>query len=386
MNNFQSIYCAAIAAINRVRPESTFQFVESEFNSRFLSNFYSSNPKYLEALITSNKLSFNLPDKIKALNLTIASYSEIEQHLLIFTDLLNSIPVIEKPIRMDTQKPTEKPKAKETTKKLSTPSLDKVLATAGTKKTRFNQNTNTSSLNKPTFTKPLDKHVSSGLKDELLKVGIKKYPHYDCEGCNLCEQAFTTLAITKCSKAHGGNPCNVHALYPHASKTWLSVAHSLKKIKVWNSGFENPLSEKPANAKSTKINAMDVENIPNALSSSADKVTNRGQGQSVKQFIQPHADTVEEREITKQRNTVVWKLKSDSPRDLFELARTRFRNLKRSVPGYTPPSWATGCSKAFYETDSIDDAKYNGRVFESRRKQRNRSQAMKRKQAKRPKH
>jgi len=394
MDIFNKIYINIITEVARHFERSVTQ-VELEFNQRFICELF--HKDNFQSLITKKNFSISIISKCEALMTIVKTYELPLSTLLVYNDLLlgeNSLFRSDpKPqncgMEIDSAAKPAKcnpPKIKKKKISSNSVSLDAVLKNVGTKKTRFDQKSTSKSQSAIQYAslKALDKHQALALKQQLLLVE-KKYPHYDCNGCDICEKAFKNLAVTRCSKKHGGNPCNQLGMYPHASKTWLAVAHTSKKITVWNYGFKNPLQDSQDLSSDPETSALNKQNHKNNLSVD-NNISNRTSSDKLSTYRSTFDDTIEERDLAKQRNAVVWKLNSSSGRDHFELALKRFTNLKRSVPGFQPPTWATGCSKALFTTLNVLDAKAFGQECEKRRAHRNRRMSVTRITSKKRKH
>lgn len=217
--------------------------------------------------------------------------------------------------------------------------------------------------------KPLDKHQSEKLR-ELMGQVQRKYPHYTkCTGCNTCNQVFSTLEITKCSKKHGGQPCNDLALYPHASGTYLDVAHATRKVVGFGYGFLNPMKQQFETERQTTGSAdsntvlkegrrqSSVTIRPPASLNSAERTVSVGDQRA----------TLEElREQRRTDNLICWKLRHNSAKSHFEFALNKFRIWKRT-PHFKVPSWATVGSKVLFETLNCEDAREASTSVYSRR-------------------
>jgi hypothetical protein len=196
----------------------------------------------------------------------------------------------------------------------------------------------------------LDKTQKEALSN-MMKSVVNYYPHYKhCQSCELCEQAFKSLDITRCSKRHGGNPCNTLGLYPHASETYLYTLHQTKKLVVMpGQGYANPLAQKVLSSSEQKNTPSNQTHTNVMQSSKSDHLT---------RYQNTRGDLEFEREYVKQQNGMFWKLKHDSPDALYQRALARFKNLKRYIPGYQVPSWATCASKVLYDSLVVADARH----------------------------
>lgn len=210
--------------------------------------------------------------------------------------------------------------------------------------------------------KNLDRHTVQRLRGILSQVE-KKYAHFRCDGCSICDLVFKTIEVTPCAKKHGGSPCNDLAMYPHASETYLTVAHATKKVVGYGVGFRNPLNVD--NNLHSYCTEMDVGVEPNVP-------TEEENQHSVSYDYQAEALRKEERELTLRdqrrfENTKVWKLDAQSAWADFEFALHRFRKWK-TWPGFRVPSWATHGSKVLYETLCISDALDGARRIAEKRR------------------
>jgi hypothetical protein len=186
----------------------------------------------------------------------------------------------------------------------------------------------------------LNKVLADTLKTKLSGIS-NRYPHFSCnDGCEICMKVFNNTDITYCSKKHGGDPCNELGLYPHASQTYLSVAHATKKLVFMPVGFENPM--KPVETTPTKVTGQQ-------------DMSKKAKQSSLSQFQYSYEETEERRQLSKRKNTMYWKMNSSSAYDTVTDALKMFKLWKRAGTK-DPPSWATCFSKMLFLTLDLSTA------------------------------
>lgn len=186
----------------------------------------------------------------------------------------------------------------------------------------------------------LNKHLRATVLDRMKSVQIK-YPHYTCSGCSVCDLAFTTLDITSCSSRHGGPPCNDIALYPHASKTYLQVAHETGKCIGMQSGYRNPLKDKELSiSPRTNIGVLNDGPRPSYNQVAYNYAAEENRATQRLELV---------KEIRRQENGRAWKLRPMSSHDEVQFALQQFKRWKK-IPNFQIPSWASCSSKLLFQT------------------------------------
>lgn len=201
----------------------------------------------------------------------------------------------------------------------------------------------------------LNKIQKSELAKSLKSVQTK-FPHYSaCLGCAICDEAFTKLNVTWCSKNHGGDPCNLLGLYPHANATYLAVAHATRKVAVSPKGYMNPLSQEETPSEQSSVMNLAIKN----------NGTRKRTKDTLADYTNAPMDytKVSDAETTFKRvqRAQHWRLYGDSDDSAYVEARKYFGQLKKYVPNYVVPTWATCASKTLFLSDNVLMSKDAGR-------------------------
>lgn len=218
----------------------------------------------------------------------------------------------------------------------------------------------------------LNKIQKQSITKLLLQVE-RKYPHYEqCSGCSLCDSTFRSSDLTWCSSKHGGQPCNDLGLYPHASETFLTIVHSTKKFVHMPTGYPNPLRthdlpDLPVKISPTSSKSSDEVSSARKETTKRNNLTpsratssgvNRVDSTLANYKAVPHYyNEAVEKEMRRVKNAQNWRLHVHSPLSHYHDALKYFTSLKKYVPTYVVPSWATGASKNLYQCENVELAR-----------------------------
>jgi len=364
---FQSIFHACMKIYIRSKIHGFEDMSTKIFHRNFFDCLIDNNH---EAVLLNN-ITFTFDQKIRALRQFVADDSTFDQSREVIYDLIDSltattqIPVKETddPVMdLDSEKNPHVdapiPSRKKKNDKVSY-SVEELWNYKGVRrkndrtgfggKTKPIQPTRTeTNAKKP---KQLNKLMASSVKKELLKVNVP-FPYYTkCKGCELCVHVFQIHDLTWCSKRHKGDPCNPFGLYPHVGEKILSQIHDTKQINLpTTDGFINPQKE-------LQKAASDVEDACIETSTSNASNTKFGDISEYTAVRHDYAEITLAEKMAKVRNAQHWRLQAGQAINLFVEANKRFLQLKKHVPNYVPPSWATFASKMLFLTGNVESAR-----------------------------
>jgi len=171
------------------------------------------------------------------------------------------------------------------------------------------------------------------------------YKHFECNtDCSICGQVFKSIDLTPCKKMHGGPQCNELGLYPHASKTYLTIVHVTKKIVNVRKGLSNPLSNEPFDRN------LKIPQHANVMKMSSTSKMNPADKLSRYQYN--YDDIATEQEVKRRKLTQNWRLQFDSSKESFDNAMKMF-NIWKKAGTAKPPSWATVASKILFDSGDV---------------------------------
>lgn len=210
----------------------------------------------------------------------------------------------------------------------------------------------------------LDKHIAPQIKEFL--TNVKSLEQFTCKGCNLCSRVIGELNITKCSKKHGGNPCNALGLNVHASKTYLTVLHATNQFVQITEGFRNPLLDeaqlRPEHDTTTNEICMETETTSNQCGKACSTRN------TLKSFTRDYGDIEILKQVDKQKNRLFWKLHADTAASVYSEAAIKFQTMRKA--GMVKPlPWWSAASKVLFLTGSVQSARDTAMNVQQRQSQ-----------------